>query len=399
MAITSGSDLSFDPYRVELDGDPNAVYARMSDEAPLYRNEERGFWALSRFADIEAALRDVDRFSSAHGNILEVVKAAPKIPDGMFINEDPPAHTLHRGLVARAFTPRRMREIEGRIRAFCRRCLEPFEGAERFDFVADLGNELPMRAIGLLLGIPEELQPAARDLTDRRLHSEEGTPMAVRKDRYFTAENFAEYVDWRRQNPSDDLVTELLTVEVEDGEGLTRKLTRDEVLMFVGVLAGAGFETTGRLIGWLGRVLADHPDARREVAEDRSLLAPVVDEVLRYEPTGASLARYVTVDTELHGEVVPAGSPLVLVVASGNRDPRRFTDPDRFDVHRKDGAHLTFGYGAHFCLGASLARLEGRVALDEVLNRWVDWEVDEGNAERVYTSTMRGWSALPVVIG
>jgi cytochrome P450 len=292
-----------------------------------------------------------------------------------------------------------MREIEDKIRAFCRQCLEPFEGAERFDFVADLGNELPMRAIGLLLGIPEELQPAARDLTDRRLHSEKGTPMAVRKDRYFTAENFAEYVDWRAQHPSDDLVTELLGVELEDVEGVTRKLTRDEVLMFVGVLAGAGFETTGRLIGWLGKVLADHPDARRQVAEDRSLLAPVVDEVLRYEPTGASLARYVTVDVELHGEVVPAGSPLVLVVASGNRDPRRFTDPDRFDIGRKDGAHLTFGYGAHFCLGASLARQEGRVALDEVLNRFPDWEVDEDNAERVYTSTMRGWSTLPVVIG
>lgn len=388
--------VQYDPYTVER-ADPNAIYARLREEAPLYRNEERDFWALSRYSDVEEAFRDHKTYSSAHGNILEVIKADPKIPDGMFINEDPPEHTIHRALVGRAFTPRRMREVEDKIRAFCVAALEPFEGAERFDFVTDLGNELPMKAIGMLLGIPDSEQPAARDLTDKRLHSDPGNPMSVRKDRYFSGENFAEYVDWRADNPSDDLVTELIHVEFTDPQGVTRKLTRDELLIFVAVIAGAGFETTGRLIGWLGRLLGDHPDVRREVAADRSLLPALIEETLRFEPTGASIARYATTDVEWHGQTIPAGSAVLLVVAAANRDPRRFENPDRFDIHRSE-PHITFGHGIHFCLGASLARMEARIAMDEILNRFTDWEVDDDAAERVYTSTMRGWKTLPVHI-
>lgn len=389
----------YDPYTVELEADPNAVYARLRDEAPLYHDDDGGFWALSRFDDVEAAFRDAGRFSSARGNILEVIKAAPRIPPGMFINEDPPSHTIHRAIVGRTFTPRRMREVEDRIREFCETCLEPFVGAERFDFVADLGDQLPMKAIGLLLGMPDSLQVVERDRTDRRLHSESGEPMVIRRDRYFSADTFREYVDWRERHPSDDLVSELLAVEFTDEHGTTRPLTREELLIFVGVIAGAGFETTGRLIGWLGSVLGDHPDVRRSVAADPTLVPKVVDEVLRLEPTGAAIARYVTTDVELHGQVLPAGSPAVLIVAAANRDPRRFHDPDRLDLERADGGHLTFGHGAHYCLGASLARTEGRIALEEVLRRFPDWTVDADAARRVYTSTMRGWETLPVLIG
>lgn len=399
MAASTVDELVYDPYTVEQTGDPNAVYARMREEAPLYRNEERDFWALTRFEDVEAGFRDSERLSSAHGNILEVIKADPVMPPAMFINQDPPEHTIHRALVGRAFTPRRMREVEDKIRAYCVAALEPFEGADRFDFVHDLGDELPMKAIGMLLGIPDSEQPAARDLTDKRLHSDPGDPMPVRKDRYFSGENFAEYVDWRMDNPSDDLVTELINVTFTDSAGVERKLTRDELLIFVGLIAGAGFETTGRLIGWLGRLLGDHPDVRREVAADRSLLPAVVDEALRFEPTGASIARYVATDLEFHGRTIPAGSALLLIVAAANRDPRKWTNPDVFDIHRDDGPHLTFGHGIHFCLGASLARMEGRIALDEILNRFPDWTVDDDAAERVYTSTMRGWKTLPVDIG
>ena len=398
MTTTMQQPLHYDPYTIELEDDPQSVYARLRDEAPVYHNEEKDFWALSRFDDVEAAFRDIARFSSAHGNILEVVKAAPRIPNGMFINEDPPEHTIHRALVARTFTPRRMRDVEDRLRAFCVACLEPFEGATRFDFVKDLGNELPMRAIGMLLGMPDSLQVVERDRTDRRLQSDPGTPMPVSKEKYFSAESFAEYVDWRATHPSDDLVTELINVEFTDAKGVTRKLTRDELLIFVGVIAGAGFETTGRLIGWIGRTLGDNPDVRHEVAANPDLLPNVVDEVLRLEPTGSSIARYVTEDVEVHGTTIPAGSALLLLVAAANRDPRHYTDPDRFDIHRNDGAHLTFGHGAHFCLGASLARFEGRIALDEVLKRFPDWEVDDDAAERIYTSTMRGWATLPVNI-
>jgi cytochrome P450 len=209
---------------------------------------------------------------------------------------------------------------------------------------------------------------------------------------------YAEYIDWRVDNPSDDLMTALLTSEFEDETGTTRRLTRDEVLTYTQVLAGAGNETTGRLIGWLGKVLGDHPDQRREIVADRSLIPNTVEETLRFEPTGPHVARYVARDVEYYGTTVPAGSAILLLVGSANRDERRYEEADRFDIHRDNAQHLTFGYGLHFCLGAALARLEGRVALDEVLKRFPDWEVDHDNTRLAPTSTVRGWESMPVFI-
>jgi cytochrome P450 len=393
------TDLYYDPYDVAIDADPYPVYARLRDEAPLYFNDKLDFWGLSRFADVEAALKDTARLSSAKGDILEVVKAEPVMPPGVFINEDPPEHTMHRALVSRAFTPGRMRQLEDQLRAFCRACLDPLEGDDRFDFVLDLGAQLPVKAIGMLMGIPEADQPSVRDAAVRKLRNEPGKPLVVTKERYFSGEAYAEYVAWRAEHPGDDLVTELLGVEFEDLSGEHRKLTLDELLTFVAVIAGAGVETTGRLFGWMGKVLAEHPDQRAEVAADRSLAPNAVEELLRYEPPGPHVARYVTTDVEWHGQVVPAGSALLLMVAAGNRDGRRFTDPDRFDIHREIGQSLTFGYGAHYCLGAALARIEGRIALEEVLRRWPEWEVDWDGAVRAPTSTVRGWDSMPVVVG
>ena len=192
---------------------------------------------------------------------------------------------------------------------------------------------------------------------------------------------FADYIEWRAEHPSDDLMTQLLNAEFEDEHGERRTLTRQEVLTYTAVIAGAGNETTGRLIGWLAKVLAEHPDQRREVVEDRSLIPNVIDETLRFEPTGHASARYVTQDVEYHGTTMPAGSPILLLMASANRDPRRYADPDVFDIHRNDIQHLTFGFGLHYCLGANLARLEGRVALDEFLNRFPEWDIDYDNIE------------------
>jgi cytochrome P450 len=175
-------------------------------------------------------------------------------------------------------------------------------------------------------------------------------------------------------------------------------LTREEILIFLAVIAGAGVETTGRLFGWMGKVLAEHPDQRSEVAQDRSLVPNAIEELLRYEPPGPHVARYVSDDVELHGQTVPAGSSLLLMLASANRDDRRFDDPDRFDIHRTNNQHLTFGYGIHFCLGAALARLEARIALDEVLNRFPEWEIEWENARRAPTSTVRGWDSMPAIV-
>jgi cytochrome P450 len=392
------SDLYYDPYDVEIDADPYPTYRRLRDEAPLYYNDRHDFWGLSRFADVEAALKDVGRLSSAKGDILEVVKADPVMPLGVFINEDPPLHTMHRALVARTFTPGRMRKVEEQVRAFCVACLDPLVGSDRFDFVADLGAQLPMRAVGMLVGIPDADQPAVRDHAQANLRNAPGRPLPIDKDHYFDGDRYAEYVDWREAHPSDDLITELLHTEFEDVSGTVRRLTKDEILIFLAVIAGAGVETTGRLFGWMGKVLADHPDQRRQVAEDRSLIPNTVEELLRYEPPGPHVARYVATDVEYHGTTVPAGSAMLLMVGSANRDERRFDDPDRFDVHRRIGQALTFGYGAHYCLGAALARMEGRVALDEVLNRFPEWEVDADNARRAPTSTVRGWDSMPAIV-
>ncbi|MDQ1432749.1 MAG: hypothetical protein QOF40_3351 [Actinomycetota bacterium] len=393
------SDLYYDPYDVEIDLDPYPTYRRLRDEAPLYYNERFDFWGLSRYADVEAALKDFTRLSSAKGDILEVVKADPVMPPGVFINEDPPLHTVHRALVSRAFTSKKMAALEAQVRAFCAACLDPLVGSDRFDFVLDLGAELPMRTIGMLVGIPDADQPSVRAQAQRVLRNKPGEPLPVKKDRYFDGNMFAEYVEWREQNPSDDLITELLNVEFEDVSGTRRRLTKAEILIFLAVIAGAGVETTGRLFGWMGKVLAEHPEQRRALTDDRSLIPNAIEELLRYEPPGPHVARYVATDVEYHGQTVPAGSAMLLMLASANRDERRFDDPDRFDVRRTIGQHATFGYGTHFCLGAALARLEGRIALDEVLQRFPDWDVDLEHARRAPTSTVRGWDSMPAILG
>jgi cytochrome P450 len=249
----------------------------------------------------------------------------------------------------------------------------------------------------MLLGIPEQDQEAIRDRTDAELRTKPGQPMKYSQDRFVTGEAFAEYVDWRAEHPSDDLMTEMLHAEFEDETGTTRRLTRDEVLTYVNVVAGAGNETTTRLIGWAGKVLADHPDQRRELVEDRSLVPNAIEELLRYEPPAPHVARYVSRDVTHYGRTVPEGSVMVFLVGAANRDERRHPDGDHFDIHRDVGQHLTFGYGIHFCLGAALARLEGRIALDEVLQRFPEWDVDADNARLSPTSTVRGWETLPVV--
>jgi cytochrome P450 len=313
----------------------------------------------------------------------------------MFIFEDPPEHDLHRGVLSRVFTPKKMNAIEPKVREFCARALDPLVGGQGFDFVRDLGAQMPMRTIGMLLGIPEEDQEAIRDRIDEGLRLEEGQA-GVARDVSEATEMFADYIDWRAEHPSDDLMTELLTVEFEDETGTTRRLTRDEILLSVNLLAGAGNETTTRLIGWTGKVLAEHPDQRREIAADRSLIPNAIEELLRFEAPSPIQSRYVARDVEYYNRVVGEGSVMVLINGSANRDDRRFPDGDRFDIHREINHHLSFGYGLHFCLGAALARLEGRVALDEVLKRWTDWHVDEEHAVQARTSTVRGWERLPV---
>ena len=388
----------YDPYDVEINADPYPIYARLRDEAPIYHNERYDLWALARHADVEKALVDWQHFSNARSDILEIVQSGMELPPGVVMFEDPPMHTMHRGLMSRVFTPRRMAALEDQVRAFCARCLDPLVGSDGFDIIEHLASVLPMRVIGMLLGIPEADQVAVRNKTDDNLRTIPGQPMRVRQENVASGDMFADYIVWRADHPSDDLMTHLLNATFEDETGETRTLTRQEVLTYTSVIAGAGNETTGRLIGWLAKLLAEHPDQRRQVVEDRSLIPRVIDEALRFEPTGHATARCVMEDVEYHGLTIPAGSPVLLLLASANRDPRRYTDPDVFDIHRDDIQHLTFGYGLHFCLGANLARLEGRVALDELLTRFPEWDVDHDAMRLAPTSTVRGWERMPIIL-
>jgi cytochrome P450 len=391
------ADVHYDPYDVEILADPYPVFRRLREEAPLYYNERYDFHAVSRFDDVERGLTDRDTYISGRGAIIELIKANIEFPSGVLIFEDPPAHTMHRGLLSRMFTPRKVAALEPKIREFCEHSLDPLVGAGRFDFVADLGAHVPMRTIGMLLGIPERDQASVRDHVDASLRTDEGAPMHY-SGKALSGDIFAEYIDWRARHPSDDIVTELLQAEFEDATtGKVRRLTREEVLTYVNVVAGAGNETTNRLIGWAGKVLADHPNQRRELVGDPALVPNAIEEILRYEPPAPHVARYVARDVELYGRSVPQGSVMLFLIGAANRDDRQHPDGDRFDIHRRIGQHLTFGRGPHFCLGAALARLEGRVALEEVLKRFPEWTVDRDAARLASTSTVRGWETLPVL--
>ncbi|MET0884672.1 MAG: cytochrome P450 [Acidimicrobiales bacterium] len=392
------SDLYYDPYDFEIDADPYPVWKRLRDERPLYYNERYDFFALSRFADVEACSRDWSTYISGKGTLLELIRSDMTMPPGMIIFEDPPDHDVHRSLLSRVFTPRRVAAIEPQIREFCARSLDPLVGTGGFDFVRDLGAQMPMLTIGMLLGIPEEDQQALRSQMDGGLRLEDGTMPEVHGPDADEMSVFANYIDWRAEHPSDDLMTDLLQAEFEDVDGEIRTLTKGQVLGYVGLLASAGNETTNRLISWTGKVLADHPDQRRELLEDRDLIPNAIEEMLRFEPPSPVQARYVTREVEHHGGVMPEGAVVLLLTASANRDEARFPDGDRFDIHRQIDHHLTFGHGIHFCLGAALARMEGRVALDEVLTRFPEWEVDWDNAVQARTSTVRGWDKLPVLV-
>jgi cytochrome P450 len=397
MTGASTTEVYYDPFDFDIDDNPYPIWKRLRDEAPLYYNEKYNFYALSRYEDVSRELTNWDAYRSGRGTTIDIIMSGIEVPPGLILFEDPPIHDLHRRLLSRVFTPRRMEEIEPLTRDYCVRALDPLVGTGRFDFVENLGAMVPMRTIGYLLGIPEDSQESIRERGGRQLNLQEGTFRPARKDFFEqSGEMFSDYIDWRVDHPSDDLMTQLLNAEVED-DGATRRLTRGEVLLYTSMIAGAGNETTTRLIGFIGQLLAEHPDQRRQIVANPSLIPTAIEEVLRYEAPSPVQARYVARDIECHGTTIPEGSIMLLLNGSANRDERKFPEGEKFDIHR-GAAHLSFGHGLHFCLGSALARMQARVALEEVIKRWPDWEVDYANASKAHTSSVRGWAKLPVFI-
>lgn len=394
------SEIYYDPYDYAIDANPHPVWARLREESPLYYNEKLDFYALSRFQDVWDASIDHATFSSAHGTVLEVI--SDNVNYGpMMIWLDPPDHTQLRKLVGRAFTPRRISSLEERIRQLCANYLDPLADRDRFDFVEDFGARLPVMVIGALLGLPEDQQEQVRAWTDSLLHIEPGETQLNTTSQDASRnlqELFQREITARRKNPRDDLMSDLLASEIELADGTRRRLNDEELHAFVALLSGAGNETVARLLGWAGVVLARHPDQRRRLVDDPSLIPNSIEELMRFEAPSPIQARYVTRPVVWHGQEVPAGAKIALMTGAAGRDPREYPEPDTFDVGRSFSRHVAFGFGIHFCLGASLARMEGRVALEEVLRRFPQWEIDEDLLEMVHTSTVRGYARVPVSV-
>jgi cytochrome P450 len=393
-SVRQAGPVHWDPYNTTYFADPYPVFRRLREEAPLYHNEEFGFYAVSHYEDCLKVLGDRDAFISSKGGVLEFMKSGMTAPAGMFIYEDPPLHTVHRRLLSRIFTPKRMGALEQEIRDFCARALDPLIGTGEIDFIEHLGSEMPMRVIGMLLGIPEEYLKEAQREVDDNMRTEPGKPLAE-SGKGMSGETYAPFVDSRMKNPTNDLMSELILAEFEDSDGTTRRLTRGEILTMIALLFGAGNETTSRLIGWTGKLLSEHRDQRKAIRENLALIPDAIEEVLRYESPGPYIGRTSTRETEFHGVKVPADSIVMAVVAAGNRDEAKFADGETFNIHRSRHPHLTFGYGFHNCLGNALARVEGRIALEEVLKRFPEWQVDMTRAKMSSTATVRGWETLP----
>ncbi len=388
----------YDPYDYAIDANPHPIWKRLRDEAPLYHNEKLNFYALSRFDDVMAACLDTERFSSAYGTVLELMTDEPG-ESPMMIWRDPPEHTRLRKLVSRAFSPRRIGELEPRIRKICRSYLDPMQASDGFDYIEEFGAKLPVMVISSLLGVPEEDHDQIRVWTDQLLHREPGELHGSRRHEEISQElwgYFARYVADRRLHPTDDMMSTLIDSEIEMPDGSMRKLDDTELLSFIGLLSGAGNETVARFLGWAATALAQFPDERAKLVAEPEGIPNGVEEILRYEAPSPVQARRMTRDVEIHGQTLPEGARLLLLTASAGRDHREYPEPDRLDVARKIDRHVSLGYGLHFCLGASLARLEARVALEETLARFPEWEVDWEATEMVHTSTVRGYAKVPI---
>jgi cytochrome P450 len=401
------ADLYYDPYDYGIDADPYPVWKRLRDETPLYHNEKLGFYALSRYDDVLAGLLDQDTFVSSHGIVLEMISDEPAgIP--MMIMMDPPVHTRMRKLVSRAFTPRRIAALEPRIAEICSGLLDPLVGAGEFDYVADYAGLIPPSVILALVGFPPGFAAEFRQTVDESMHYEASQDSVAGRDQRRTVDALSgldsgvfamlpALMAQRRREPQDDLISALVHAEVDVAEGESRTLTDEEIMGFVQLIATAGSETVVRLLGFAAVELARHPDQRQLLVDDPALISNAVEETLRYEAPSPIQGRWVARDVEIHGTVVPRGSKMALLNGSGDRDERHFVDPDRYDVRRTIDRHLAFGYGIHFCIGAALARLEGRVAIAETLKRFPSWVIDESRIKRIHTTTVRGYTHIPLL--
>jgi cytochrome P450 len=393
--------VEFDPFSDEYFDDPTEVYRRLRDEAPVYHSERYGFYALSRFADVVSAHRDWQGFSSAHGVDLSSLSQDPGLIRAFrsIIMMDPPEHDRLRALVSRVFTPRAVTALEPMIREVVNSFLEPLEGADEFDAVADFSALFPVEIISRMLGVPAGERQQIREWLDLSLHREPGrmepTPEGV-EAMIEAGAYYHQLVAAKRAAPADDMLSRLTQVTVDRGDGVQTGLDDDEIAGFATLLGGAGAETVTKLVGNAVVLFDRHPDQWQRVLDDPTVIPQAVEEILRLLPPSQYQGRFSHEDREFEGGTIPAGFPVLLITGAATRDPRAFDRPDDFDIDRPPSVAIGLGHGVHSCLGAALARMESRIAIEEIARRWRRLEVDSSGLRRVHMSNVAGYSHVPV---
>lgn len=400
MTMTT-APVEFDPFSEEFFNDPYDLYRRLRDEAPIYYSEQYGFYALSRFADVLAAHRDWAGFSSAHGVELFLLRKDPEeiARYRNIIMMDPPEHDRFRALVSRVFTPRAVTALEPMIREVICSFLDPLNQASEFDAVADFAAPFPVEVISRMLGVPEEDRQGIRHRIDLGLHREPGQTEPSQENMQAILENgiyFHELTVDKRKNPGDDMLSRLTQVTVDRGDGMETGLDDAEITGFASLLGGAGAETVTKLVGNAAVLFWQHPNQWQKVLDDHEVIPRAVDEILRYWPPSQYQGRFCVEERELESGTVPAGFPTLLITGAATRDPRAFERPDEFDIERQPGITIGFGHGVHSCLGAALARMESRIAIEELATRWRRLEVNEAGLRRVRMANVAGYSNVPV---
>jgi cytochrome P450 len=397
----SETPLEFDPFSDEYFNGAYDLFRRMRDESPVYFNEKYGFWALFRYEDVCAAHKDWQTFSSARGVDLSTLNTDPAVIKmyRSIIMMDPPEHDRFRALVSRVFTPRAMGALEQMVREVIVSFLEPFDDADSFDAVADFSGPFPVEVISRMLGVPEAERQQIRHWLDVGLHREPGQMEPTAEGIQAQMESgiyWMELTESKRHNPTDDMISQLTQVEVDRGDGEMTRLDNEEIAGFAGLLGGAGAETVTKLVGNAVYLFHKNPDEYKKLLADPSKSSTAVEEILRYYPPSQYQGRFSVRESTWSGVTVPAGFPTILVTGSATRDGRFYDEPDVFNIDRKPTLALGLGYGIHSCLGAALARLESRIAVEELAKRWPSFEVDESRLARVQMSNVAGYSNVPV---
>jgi cytochrome P450 len=394
--------MEFNPFSADFFDDPYGTYRWLRDEAPVYHSDRYGFYALSRFDDVVRAHRDWKTFSSAHGVTIDQLTDPENAFGGQsIIMMDPPEHPRLRKLVSRVFTPRAIAGIEPIVRRVIGSHLAPLQGEREFDLVADFSAPFPVEIISEILGVPQADRQQIRHQTDEMLFREPGDPRptqagleaGLQLTLYFLA-----LTKEKRAHPDEGMISQLIEAEVEGDDGRTTKLTDEEIAGFANLLGAAGSETVTKQVGNGVVLFAQNPGEWRKVLDDPAKMPGAVEEVLRYWPPSQYQGRYSTAEATFEGGAIPDGMPVLLLTGAASRDERRFHDPDRFDVDRSIELGIGFGHGIHACLGAALARLESRVAFEEIAKRWPGYEVDESGLRRVHMANVAGFSNVPVAV-